>query len=202
MTVFKNNGSLYISIVNISSLDAWRFLVSTRWQQLSCRLITALSIICLNTPVYATSARPETAVRDIVSGIISYTRWPSLSGPPVLCIFSSSAVSATLADSADQAKPYQAVIVHTEQDALSARCDALYFGTEPPERQQQIVNRFQNHPLLTIAEQNTDCVVGSAFCLQRNAERVTFSVNLDALARSGVRVNPDVLMLARNNKHE
>ncbi|MEW7949349.1 YfiR family protein, partial [Enterobacter hormaechei subsp. xiangfangensis] len=25
---------------------------------------------------------------------------------------------------------------------------------------------------------------------------------LDALARSGVRVNPDVLMLARNKKHE
>jgi hypothetical protein len=32
--------------------------------------------------------------------------------------------------------------------------------------------------------------------------RVRFAVNLDALSRSGVRVNPDVLMLARNPKHE
>lgn len=35
-----------------------------------------------------------------------------------------------------------------------------------------------------------------------NDKRVRFSVNLDVLTHSGVRVNPDVLMLARNNAHE
>ncbi|MCJ2197975.1 YfiR family protein [Escherichia albertii NBRC 107761 = DSM 17582] len=33
-----------------------------------------------------------------------------------------------------------------------------------------------------------------------NNNRVRFAVNLDALSRSGVKVNPDVLMLARNKK--
>lgn len=202
MTVIQNNGTLYISFVNISFLNTWRFQVSTRWQPFSCRLIAALFITCINAPVYAASTGEGSAVRDIVSGIISYTRWPALNGPPILCVFSTSTLSTTLPDDTNSVKNYQTVIVHNEQDALSARCDALYFGTESPERQQQIVNRFQSHPLLTIAEQNAECSIGSAFCLQRHEERVTFSVNLDALSRSGVRVNPDVLMLARNKKHE
>ncbi|HDG1706654.1 TPA: YfiR family protein, partial [Kluyvera ascorbata] len=40
------------------------------------------------------------------------------------------------------------------------------------------------------------------FCLVIDGGQVRFSVNLDALSRSGVRVHPDVLMLARNKKHE
>ncbi|MCT7384247.1 YfiR family protein, partial [Escherichia coli] len=48
-----------------------------------------------------------------------------------------------------------------------------------------------------IAEQNTECIIGSAFCLIIHNNDVRFAVNLDALSRSGVKVNPDVLMLAR-----
>ncbi|EOI7245511.1 YfiR family protein, partial [Salmonella enterica subsp. enterica serovar Anatum] len=51
-------------------------------------------------------------------------------------------------------------------------------------------------------EQNTECIMGSAFCLIINNDEVKFSVNLDSLSHSGVRVNPEVLMLARNQKHE
>ncbi|STL78088.1 156G surface protein [Escherichia coli] len=47
------------------------------------------------------------------------------------------------------------------------------------------------------AEQNTECIIGSAFCLIIHNNDVRFAVNLDALSRSGVKVNPDVLMLAR-----
>ncbi|MFQ3439697.1 YfiR family protein, partial [Escherichia coli] len=36
-----------------------------------------------------------------------------------------------------------------------------------------------------------------AFCLIIHNNDVRFAVNLDALSRSGVKVNPDVLMLAR-----
>ncbi|STJ79217.1 156G surface protein [Escherichia coli] len=45
--------------------------------------------------------------------------------------------------------------------------------------------------------QNTECIIGSAFCLIIHNNDVRFAVNLDALSRSGVKVNPDVLMLAR-----
>ncbi|AJE36684.1 YfiR family protein [Aeromonas hydrophila] len=41
------------------------------------------------------------------------------------------------------------------------------------------------------------CVADSVFCLQIGKERIRFRVNLDALARSGVRVHPAVLKLAK-----
>ncbi|MNY42749.1 hypothetical protein D3C86_1776670 [compost metagenome] len=98
--------------------------------------------------------------------------------------------------------PYTPQIVHTESEALNATCDAVYFGNESPANQLELFRNYQGRALLLIAEQNAECVIGSAFCLIINEETVRFSVNLDALSRSGVRVNPDVLMLARNKKHE
>lgn len=162
----------------------------------------ALIFLTAETPVLAAPAGQERAVRDIVSGIVSYTRWPALNGKPTLCIFSSSAYVMALSHGENDTRPFLPVTVENEQQALTTHCDALYFGNETPERQQHIINRFQNRPLLTIAEQNPDCSIGSAFCLQMKSQRLTFSVNLDALTRSGVRVNPDVLMLARNKTHE
>lgn len=202
MTAFVNNVSLYIILVNVSFLNAWRTFVSTRWQPVACQMTLALIFLTAERPVFAAPVEQESAVRDIVSGIVSYTRWPALNGKPTLCIFSSSAYIMALSHGENDTRPFSPITVENEQQALTAKCDALYFGSETPERQQQIINSFQNRPLLTIAEQNSDCSFGSAFCLQMKSSRLTFAVNLDALSRSGVRVNPDVLMLARNKKHE
>ncbi|WP_312627911.1 YfiR family protein [Scandinavium sp.] len=162
----------------------------------------ALVFLSPVTPVFAAPAGQDSAVREIVSGIVSYTRWPALNDKPTLCIFSSSAYVSALQKGDAETRPYNPVTVQNEQEALASRCDALYFGLESPESQQAIVRQFASHPLLTLSEQNPDCAIGSAFCLQIRPQRVTFSVNLDALSRSGVRVNPDVLMLARNKEHE
>lgn len=176
--------------------------MSTRWQRVLCPLSLALIFLTIAKPVFAAPAGQDNAVHDIVSGIVSYTRWPAPHGKPTLCIFASSAYLSALNHETPDANPYLSVTVQNAQQALAAKCDALYFGSETPEQQQQIINDFQPRPLLTIGEQNAECIIGSAFCLQMNSQRVTFSVNLDALSRSGVRVNPDVLMLARNKKHE
>jgi len=167
-----------------------------------CPLSLALIFLTIAKPVLAASAGQDNAVHDIVSGIVSYTRWPAPHDKPTLCIFSSSAYVSALSHGTPDAHPYLPVTVQNEQQALAAKCDALYFGSETPEQQQQIINVFQSRPLLTMSEHNAECIIGSAFCLQMNSQKVTFSVNLDALSRSGVRVNPDVLMLARNKKHE
>jgi hypothetical protein len=94
------------------------------------------------------------------------------------------------------------VIVRTSEEALKTTCDGFYFGSESPTQQSELTRRYGPKPLLLIAEQNTDCSIGSAFCLIINDDRVRFSVNLDVLTHSGVRVNPDVLMLARKKPHE
>ncbi|MDI8797554.1 YfiR family protein, partial [Salmonella enterica subsp. enterica serovar Montevideo] len=77
-----------------------------------------------------------------------------------------------------------------------------YFGNESPAYQVELTRHYPVNALLLIAEQNTECIIGSAFCLIINNDEVKFSVNLDSLSHSGVRVNPEVLMLARNQKHE
>ncbi|CDL41608.1 Uncharacterized protein YfiR precursor [Citrobacter freundii] len=57
----------------------------------SYRLILLLALLLTGLPLYAQSVTEEAkSVRAMVSGIVSYTRWPALSGPPKLCIFSSS----------------------------------------------------------------------------------------------------------------
>ena len=145
----------------------------------------------------------DKSVRSIVSGIVSYTRWPSLSGQPKLCIYASSHYTQVLSSEDAQSQlPYTPVIVRNDREALSATCYAIYFGAESPAKQLELISQYQGRALLLISEQNPECVIGSAFCLITEQNQVRFSVNLDALTRSGVRVNPDVLMLARNKKHE
>ena len=161
-----------------------------------------LTLVLSLVGISAVASGPSENVRTIVSGIVTYTRWPSLTGAPKLCIFASSRFTHSLAHEDPDALPYQPVIVRNREEALKTTCDGFYFGSESPIQQSEFTAKYGNRPLLLIAEQNTDCSIGSAFCLLINNERVRFSVNLDVLTHSGVRVNPEVLMLARKTSHE
>ena len=77
------------------------------------------------------------------------------------------------------------------------RCDAIYFGDQTPQQQVDIIEKLKGRAVLTLAENNAECTLGAAFCLIFQPDHTHFSVNLDSLARSGVRVNPDVLLLSR-----
>jgi len=160
-------------------------------------------ILTAGSAAAGTPTDTDKSVRSIVSGIVSYTRWPSLSGLPKLCIYATSHYVQALSREDGQSElPYTSVIVRNDREALTAMCDAIYFGSESPAQQLDLISQYQSRALLLISEHNPECVIGSAFCLIIEDVRVRFSVNLDALSRSGVRVNPDVLMLARNKKHE
>lgn len=189
-------------MINISRV-LWRILVSNFFLICWCRvaLVLILAIPCRQA-ISGTFSETDKSVRSIVSGIVSYTRWPGLSGQPTLCILASSRYVQALSANDPSPLSYTPVIIHNEQEALNSGCHAIYFGNESPTYQLELSHAFQSRPLLLIAEQNPQCLTGSAFCLIIDNARVRFSVNLDVLSRSGVRVNPDVLMLARNKKHE
>ena len=129
-------------------------------------------------------------VRMMVSGIVSYTRWPALSGPPKLCIFSSSRFSTALQENAATSLPYLPVIIHTQQEAMISGCNGFYFGNESPTFQMELTEQYPSKALLLIAEQNTECIIGSAFCLIIYNNDVRFAVNLDAFSRIGIKVKP------------
>lgn len=138
----------------------------------------ALILFILVAPATAGSfTETDKSVRSIVSGIVSYTRWPALSGQPKLCIYASSHYRQALSSEDEHNPlPYSPVIVHSDQEALAARCDALYFGSESPAKQQEIINQYQGQALLLMSEQNPECVIGSAFCLIIEHNLVRFSV--------------------------
>ncbi|MBC7750449.1 MAG: YfiR family protein [Candidatus Saccharibacteria bacterium] len=83
---------------------------------------------------------------------------------------------------------------------LSTQCDVIYFGDISPAEQQKVIAARQNRSILTISESDSDCAMGSSFCLKTATSPITFLVNLDSLARSGVRVDPNVLMLGRKKR--
>lgn len=111
----------------------------------------------------AFAAGPSANVRAIVSGIVTYTRWPELSAPPRLCIFSTSRYTQSLTQQSPEALPYQPVVVHSTEEALNTVCDGFYFGSESPSQQSEFTSKYRPRPLLLIAEQNTECAIGSAF---------------------------------------
>lgn len=154
------------------------------------------------TPLFAQNVQePVKSVRAMISGIVSYTTWPSLAGLPRLCIFSSARFANVLSNAGDSSPlPYLPVMVSDDQQALQSQCDGIYFGTETPASQETLASRYHPRALLLISEENPGCLGGSAFCLFMDEGGVRFTINQDVLSRSGIRVNPDVLMLARKNK--
>ena len=57
------------------------------------------------------------------------------------------------------------------------RLQWFYFGNESPTFQMELTEQYPSKALLLIAEQNTECIIGSAFCLIIHNNDVRFAVN-------------------------
>ena len=153
---------------------------------------------------YKMSQVPADKVYQTVAGIISYSHWPVPDKIPTLCVFPSAHFLSTLTTPTTKTPIFNAVVLENSHDIPPSRCDAVYFGRESEAEQSKITEQLPDYPLLTIAEQNKECTRGSAFCLVFSNGTISFAVNLDALSRTGIRVTPEVLILARpqNEHHE
>ncbi|EFE97694.1 YfiR family protein [Serratia odorifera] len=143
------------------------------------------------------------AVTTIVVGIISYARWPSEPNPIRLCVTAPTRYAAGLFDPVLLGAPHpiKTLSLPFDSPALSSSCDVIYLGDVSHAQRQDFIHRIAGHSILSISENDVECSAGSAFCLQNmDSDRVGFKVNLDALARSGVRVHPNVLQLARKQE--
>ncbi|KVC55660.1 hypothetical protein WS58_29800 [Burkholderia pseudomultivorans] len=140
----------------------------------------------------------DIAVRQVVLGIVSFTRWPATPVHLHLCVTGRPDYARGLTDTL-QAGSTVLDVQHVGSDdpALGIACDIIYLGTLSDDERARVRTAVAGHPVLTIAEHDTSCTAGSMFCLTVDGERVTFDINLDAVARSGVRVHPNVLNLAR-----
>ena len=139
------------------------------------------------------------SVTTVVSGVIGYTRWPTpMSGIRVCAVGAGPGVD-ELAGRADSAASKVNMRVHVVSDSgdASNQCDVIYVGRLAGNAARELLQRTVGRPVLTIGEGTDFCTDGGMFCLLTDAVAARFTVNLDAVARSGLRVNPWVLRIAR-----
>jgi hypothetical protein len=136
---------------------------------------------------------------NVVAGIVSYTRWPADAAPIRLCALGQGKAVDELLGT-DYAGFTPAMTVRRAGNVADAgnECDAVYVGTLPLKSLRDVLRQVTGRPVLMVGEGSEFCTDGGMFCVDPNAANVRLTVNLDAVARSGLRVHPAVLRIARN----
>jgi hypothetical protein len=140
------------------------------------------------------SGGPSQAVALMLGRIISFTRWPRPLSTVRLCV----AGATRFADRLDAAGTTASARVETQALAGQppTRCDAVYVGALPFDARRQLIAAVHDAPILTIAEHDATCNGGTMFCLSVEPAALSFQINVDAISRSGVRIDPRVLRLS------
>jgi hypothetical protein len=144
-------------------------------------------------PVAAAEPSSAESVASLVGGIISYSRWPTQPRPVRLCLAGSTAHALRISD-AQRTAGQSLMIRGLAADASPADCDVLYLGAMRVGARARMLAVTRGQPIVTIIEDDPDCRSGAMFCLVPT--RGTFRLNLDAVSRSEVRIDPRVLRIA------
>lgn len=155
-------------------------------------------------PAAAQDGQGSQRVQDIariVGGIINFTQWP---GPPRkvrLCIVKPAAYADML--ERDIALSTQLASVQDlapQDDRLDSSCDVVYIEQTGEADHANLFQRLTGRPVLSITGSGDGCVMGSLFCISSAGAQTTFSANLDAITRSGLHINPKVLLLVHKQQ--
>lgn len=144
-------------------------------------------------------AQRARAVADTVTGILSYARWPDTVTNKRLCVVGPTEYADLVLQQSPPAAGWDPQVqrVSIDNPRLTDACQALYIGRLSPEQRQRLFARLDQQQVLSISEHDQWCAVGSMFCLRIEGDSITFEVNLDSIARSGVKIHPNVLRLGR-----
>lgn len=135
-------------------------------------------------------------VARVVQSLIDYTRWPDPRDPVRLCTVGP-AMHATWLDGLKLANGRTAERRSIAPGGASrASCDVVYIGALPAVDQRELTSRLAGSEIMTIAEADPLCRSQAMFCLIEAGNVVNFRLNVEAVARSGLRVDPRVLRLA------
>ncbi len=153
-------------------------------------------------PAWAAPALPieRLGMPDTLVGILSYARWPDESAPLRLCVVGRSVHAERFLQEGLEGlvqRPIVAQRLTVEYQAV-AQCDALYLGVLDEASWRRMQVQLIGQPVLTVCERSAACAAGGMVSLDiSDSNNVQFEVNLDAVARGSVRLNPKVLRLGR-----
>ena len=161
-------------------------------------LLTGVAVAQPQAPTGMAEQRAK-SVTQVVLGILSYARWPVEPAQLRLCIVGPTEYTDDLVKGTTQATGRPVVVrrLLADNPAIVSECDAVYIGKLTADERSRLFAALIGHPVLSISEGDDQCTVGSLFCLRVGDEQVSFEVNLDSVARSGVRIHPSVLQLSR-----
>ncbi|TBN32178.1 YfiR family protein [Pseudomonas sp. BGI-2] len=181
--------------------------VWTTGRVVGCKQVLLAGLLCLlNGAVLAQSETPVSmadqrarSVTQVVLGILSYARWPVEPAQLRLCVVGPTEYTDDLVKGTTQAtgRPVTVRRLLADNPSIVGECDAVYIGTLTGDERSQLFASLTGRPVLSISESDDQCTVGSLFCLRVTDDQVSFEVNLDSVARSGVRIHPSVLQLSR-----
>lgn len=139
-------------------------------------------------------------LRETLAGVLAYTRWPQPPEPMRLCLTGTSLHAERIMREGLPVTGHSLLLrqIGTEED-VAAQCDALYLGTVALQDWQRLQPTLAGKPVLTLCERSEACTAGGMVRLEIDPDgrHVRFEVNLDAVARSSVRIHPQVLRLGR-----
>ena len=173
-------------------------------RSLSWKRTLLVALLCLLAPPLwaqtpSLAEQRAKGVTQVVLGILSYARWPVEPAQLRLCIVGPTQYTDDLIKGTTQAtgRPVLVRRVLVDHPDIVSACDAVYIGKLTAVERARLFTSLIGHPVLSISEGGDQCTVGSLFCLRVGDEQVSFEVNLDSVARSGVRIHPSVLQLSR-----
>ncbi len=168
------------------------------------RACILLQIFILSAAADQSPADLASGVRQAVLGIISYTRWPRQVAAQRLCVVGQPGYAGALFGKPMQTGGTPVLVTRNAlaTDQIGEDCDTVYAGALSGPEAAALHRQIAGHPVLTITESDPSCSGTFMFCLDTSGAggKVFFAVNLDSVARSGVLVNPRVLLLGRRKK--
>ncbi|MBY8973425.1 YfiR family protein [Pseudomonas sp. P867] len=172
---------------------------------LNLKRILFVALLCLLAPrafmqpLASQADKRAQSVTQMVLGILSYARWPVEPEQLQLCIVGATQYTDDLVKGATQATGRLVILrrLLADDPEIASTCNAVYIGKLSANEYRQLFTSLIGQSVLSISEGGDQCTVGSLFCLSVGDEHVSFEVNLDSVARSGVRIHPNVLQLSR-----
>lgn len=182
--------------------DGLRWL-NRKWRSMARICLFLLMVTLMSGAVQAQANvaddKKSLEVAQVVIGISSYVRWPMAAPELQICMAGKAKYAGVLQKMAVPGSGYR---FRTQQPpfdspALFVDCQIVYIGVTDDAERNKLFAQISGRPILSISEPSVFCAAGSMFCLKFRDTYVAFDINLDAVARSGLRVHPNVLQLSK-----
>ena len=183
-------------------MQLWCFLPCVRAAVLLAAMACVQGPACAQDRAESKGRDGPLELPDAIAGILHYTRWPAPTDPLRLCVNERDADAALIVrrfeagyrDLPRVLPLLKRISIELANEPLD--CHAVFFGRMPGKEAQAVLLRLGRHPVLTIGRDEDFCSYSGLFCLSAMpGGGLHIGVNLDSIARNGLRVNPMLLKL-------